>query len=102
MTLFSPIFRGLAALPSAERLLPSPRRTAWKRHRTHSLPAYCFSAGLSNGAMVELDMTENGLRAGLLKEPFKAVNGYVELDDTKYGLGIELDESVIEKYRVEL
>ena len=61
-----------------------------------------FSAGLSNGAMVELDMTENGLRAGLLKEPFKAVNGYVELDDTKYGLGIELDESVIEKYRVEL
>ena len=42
------------------------------------------------------------LLAGLLKEPFKAVNGYVELDDTKYGLGIELDESVIEKYRVEL
>lgn len=24
------------------------------------------------------------------------MNGYVELDDTKYGLGIELDESVIE------
>lgn len=61
-----------------------------------------FSAGLSNGAMVELDMTENGLRAGLLKEPFEAVNGYVQLSEDKYGLGIELDEAVIEKYTVQI
>ena len=61
-----------------------------------------YSAGFANGAMVELDMTENELRAGLLKEPVRAVNGYVELSDEKYGLGIELDEGVIEKYRVEL
>lgn len=61
-----------------------------------------FSAGLSNGAMVELDMTDNDLRAGLLKEPFVAVDGYVQLDDSKYGLGIELDEDVIRRYNTRL
>ena len=59
-----------------------------------------FSAGLSNGAMVEFDMTENGLRTGLLKEPFIPKEGYIELDEKKYGLGIELNENVIEQYRV--
>ena len=59
-----------------------------------------FSAGLSNGAMVEFDMTENGLRTGLLKEPFMPKEGYIELDEKKYGLGIELNENVIEQYRV--
>lgn len=60
-----------------------------------------FSAGIHNGAMVELDMTENGLREGLLTRPFKAEGGYVKLDDGKYGLGIEMNEDTINKYRVE-
>ena len=59
-----------------------------------------FSAGLSNGAMVEFDMTENGLRTGLLKEPFIPKEGYIEMEEKKYGLGIELNENVIEQYRV--
>lgn len=61
-----------------------------------------FSAGLSNGAMVELDMTDNRLRAGLLKEPFVAVDGHVQLDESKYGLGIDLDEDVVSKYKVQI
>lgn len=61
-----------------------------------------FSAGIHNGAMVELDMTENGLREGILMEPFVQAGGYIELDDSKYGLGIELNKEAVEKYRVEL
>ena len=61
-----------------------------------------FSAGIHNGAMVELDMTDNGLREGILQEPFAAKDGYVELDGDKYGLGIELNEDILTKYRVEM
>jgi len=61
-----------------------------------------YSAGLYNGAMVELDMTENGLREGILAEPFKARDGYIELDENSYGLGIELNEDTIARYRIEL
>lgn len=61
-----------------------------------------FSAGIHNGAMVELDMTDNGLREGILQEPFAAKDGYVELDEDKYGLGIELNEDILTKYRVEM
>lgn len=59
-----------------------------------------FSAALHNGAMVELDMTENGLREGLLTEPFVPHDGYIQLDENKYGLGIELNEDTIARYRV--
>ncbi len=61
-----------------------------------------FSAGIHNGAMVELDMTENGLREGILREPFAVKDGYVYLDENKYGLGIELDEDTLSRYRVEI
>ena len=61
-----------------------------------------FSAGIHNGAMVELDMTENGLREGILKEPFVPKDGYVELAADKYGLGIELNEDTIAKYKLDM
>ena len=61
-----------------------------------------FSAGLHNGAMVEYDMTENGLRAGILTEPFTPENGWITLDERKPGFGIVLNPETIEKYRIQL
>lgn len=61
-----------------------------------------FSGGHRNGANVEFDMTDNALREDLLTQPFKAENGYVTLDDNKYGLGIELREDTIARYRVDI
>ena len=59
-----------------------------------------FSCGIPNGAMVEYDMTENALRTELLTEPILPdQNGVVVLGD-RPGLGIELDEAVVERYRV--
>lgn len=61
-----------------------------------------FSAGIHNGAMVELDMTENGLREGIITVPFAPVDGWIELDENKHGLGIELNTDTIEKYKVQI
>ena len=61
-----------------------------------------FAAGLCNGGMVELDMTENGLRQGILTEPLEVRDGRISLSEDRYGLGIELNEAIMEKYRVEL
>lgn len=49
--------------------------------------------------LLEYDRTENVFREKLAKEGLKMVDGYV-LPPTKAGLGIEVDEAVIEKYRV--
>ena len=61
-----------------------------------------FSAGLHNAAMVELDMTENSLREGILTEPFRPQNGWISLDEKKPGLGITLNPDTLEKYRIQL
>ena len=59
-----------------------------------------FSAGVHNGAMVELDMTENPLREGILADPFVPKDGYITLDESRFGLGIALNTDTLEKYRI--
>ncbi len=61
-----------------------------------------FAAGFANGGMVEFDMTENPLRSELLKKPFCQEHSYITLPEDCFGLGIELDEEVVERYRIEL
>lgn len=59
-----------------------------------------FSCGIPNGAMVEYDMGDNVFRSELLREPFVPdAEGSITLSD-KPGLGIEINEDVVEKYRV--
>jgi len=49
--------------------------------------------------MLEYDMSDNRLRTELLKTPLRLEAGHVLLPDGP-GLGIELDPSVVERYRV--
>jgi D-galactarolactone cycloisomerase len=49
--------------------------------------------------MLDFEQTPNPLRDHLAKEPIVQVNGIVRVPDGP-GLGIEVDMSVLEKYRV--
>ena len=50
-------------------------------------------------SLFEYDMTENGLRTELVKNPIQAVDGEVSVPDAP-GLGIEIDREVLEQYVV--
>lgn len=47
--------------------------------------------------LFEFDMTENGLRTGLAKEPIEAIDGHVAVPQAP-GLGIEIDREVLARY----
>ncbi len=60
-----------------------------------------FSASIPNSLLQEFDRNYNPLRENLLREPVRINrSGYIDLTD-KPGLGIELDEAVVKKYRVD-
>ncbi len=60
-----------------------------------------FSASIPNSLFQEFDRNHNPLREELLTEPVKInKDGYIDLRD-RPGLGIELNESVVQKYRVD-
>lgn len=50
--------------------------------------------------LLEYDRTENIFRECLAKEPLELVDGYI-LPPTKPGLGIDINEALLEEYRVE-
>lgn len=61
-----------------------------------------FSCGIPNGAIVEFDTSDNVFRDQLITKPFRPNReGIIELGDEP-GLGVELNQDVIDKYRVEL
>jgi len=60
-----------------------------------------FSASIPNSLLQEFDRNYNPLREELLKEPVRInKEGYIDLWD-RPGLGVELDQSVVKKYRVD-
>jgi L-alanine-DL-glutamate epimerase-like enolase superfamily enzyme len=59
-----------------------------------------FGAAIGNCELIELTQDENPLRDELLTEPIRAERGVVYLP-SKPGLGIELDESTVSRFRVE-
>lgn len=82
--------------------------------QAHGMPAnpHVFSSGVSlaanmhflasmpNGGILEMDQNEYPLRTDLLTEPIeRAADGYVYLPQ-KPGLGIELNQETVERYRV--
>lgn len=58
-----------------------------------------FGASLHNVNWFELTVDDNPLRSDLAKHPFPVSDGVIRLHDDP-GLGIELDEKVMELYRV--
>ena len=58
-----------------------------------------FTCGISNGSMMEYDMSDNIFRTELLQEPIAPdSNGTISINK-KPGLGIELNEGIIDRYR---
>jgi len=59
-----------------------------------------FIASIPNGELLEFDQNPNPLREELITEPLRVdEKGYVKLPQ-KPGLGVELNEKIVEKYRV--
>ena len=57
-------------------------------------------ATLRDCPYLEYNVTDNPLRTDLLAEPFRPVDGVIAVPE-KPGLGIELDEDTIARFRVE-
>jgi len=58
-------------------------------------------AAIPNAPVLEFSVTESPIRKGILKTPFELKDGYVSVPQTP-GLGIELNDEVIKKYRVDM
>lgn len=56
-------------------------------------------AAVPNGEMFEYCMSESPLRHNLTKESFDVVDGYITVPEAP-GLGITIDETTFEKYRI--
>lgn len=58
-------------------------------------------AAISDRCLVfELKPEENVMQHELVSEPFKQRDGWVDVPVDKPGLGIEVDESVVTRYRL--
>jgi L-alanine-DL-glutamate epimerase-like enolase superfamily enzyme len=57
-------------------------------------------ATMPGASLLEFRRTESPLISRLVKRPFEAVNGYLEIPDGE-GLGIEINEDVLEEYCVD-
>jgi D-arabinonate dehydratase len=59
-----------------------------------------FLCSVPNGGMLEMDRNPNGLRTDIVSQPLDVgADGFVRVPD-KPGLGIEINEEAIEKYRL--
>ena len=59
-----------------------------------------FAASIPNALTLEWDQNPNGLRTELLKEELRLESDSTVRLPERPGLGIELNQSAIEKYRV--
>ncbi len=60
-----------------------------------------FTCGIPNGTMMEYDMSDNLFRTELLTEPIVPDSAGNITVSKKPGLGIELNEAILEKYRID-
>jgi L-alanine-DL-glutamate epimerase-like enolase superfamily enzyme len=89
--------RRIAALAQAHHLMVAPHAFGGAVLLAASLH---FAASAPNALVLELDQNPNGLREELLKEPIRTdSDGMIRLPE-RPGLGIELDPSAVERYRV--
>jgi len=58
-----------------------------------------FLASVKNAELIEFNVSSGEISRHLAKEPIRLKNGFVEIPDAP-GLGIEVDEKMIEKYRI--
>ena len=89
--------RRIAAYAQAHHRMVAPHAFAGAVLLVASLH---FAASIANGLVLEWDQNPNAIRDELLQEPLKLEgDGTVKLPE-RPGLGIELDRSAVERYRV--
>jgi L-alanine-DL-glutamate epimerase-like enolase superfamily enzyme len=59
-----------------------------------------FLAALPDGDLIEFSQSTSPLSTGLVTNPFTLEDGAIRVPD-RPGLGVELDEDMIDRYRVE-
>jgi len=59
-----------------------------------------FAASIPNGFLIEYSVSDSPLTRDLVHVPVTFKDGYVTVPTDRPGLGIEIDEQVLEKYRV--
>ncbi|WP_135556978.1 mandelate racemase/muconate lactonizing enzyme family protein [Paenibacillus cymbidii] len=59
-----------------------------------------FAAAIPNGFLMEHTVSDSPLARDLVEYPIVFKDGYVHVPETKAGLGVAIDEKVLEKYRV--
>jgi len=59
-----------------------------------------FAAAIPNGFMIEYAASTSPLTRDLVRDPVQFQDGYVIVPEDGVGLGISLDERVLERYRV--
>ncbi|MCS7222209.1 MAG: mandelate racemase/muconate lactonizing enzyme family protein [Anaerolineae bacterium] len=59
-----------------------------------------FAAAIPNGFMMEYPVSTSPLVRDLVRDPVEFRDGYVLVPEDRDGLGISLDEQVLERYRV--
>ncbi len=89
--------RRIAAYAQAHHRMVAPHAFA---SAVNLVAALHFAAAIPNGLVLEWDQNPNAIRDELLKEPLRLEkDGTVKLAE-RPGLGIELDRTAVERYRV--
>ncbi|WP_137284556.1 mandelate racemase/muconate lactonizing enzyme family protein [Halorussus salinisoli] len=65
-----------------------------------SISDYPHAGNVREPLLFEFDRSENPLRHGLIETPFDPTGGELEIPQ-KPGLGIEIDENAVERYRID-
>jgi D-galactarolactone cycloisomerase len=65
-----------------------------------SLPDYPYSEHVREAPLLEFDRGENPLRDDLLVDPFDPSDGELAVPQSP-GLGVEVDETAVERYRID-
>lgn len=61
-----------------------------------------LTAAIADGFLIEYTVSDSPLSRDLISFPIAFKDGYVTVPDSRPGLGIEMDEQILEKYRVKL
>jgi L-alanine-DL-glutamate epimerase-like enolase superfamily enzyme len=59
-----------------------------------------FAASIPNGFMIEHTTSSSPLSRDLVTDPIEFDGGYVTVPADRPGLGVELDDAVLQRYRV--
>jgi L-alanine-DL-glutamate epimerase-like enolase superfamily enzyme len=89
--------RRIAAYAQAHHKMVAPHAFAGTVLLVASLH---FAAAIPNGLLLEWDQNPNALRDELLKEPLRLESDGTVRPPERPGLGIELDRTAVERYRI--